>query len=275
MIKIKLVQKYIKKILINNNKMYLNDKKYNDSSKKILCFNMLNHGKCNYGNKCMYAHSLNEQKIDPLRHKIYTIIKSTDNLSNINLLSDSKLYEGLLQLTKICTLCCKGICPGGYNCRNGAVNNKLKVCYEDLVYGNCKKYNCQSVHLTEKDLMSYNKQKYEEKINKGSINRQLNWSNIFDDDINSKITNDDVEINKFINRTKKYNLNDHKNIQIQNDLNNIKGILLTEKFLLTHFGKNSVTDISSDSENEEDVTKMINYLNNENSESDDESIFLV
>ena len=260
--------------------MYLADKKNNENSKKILCFNMLNLKKCNYGNKCMYAHNLNEQKIESIRHKVYTIIKSADNLNNIDLLNDSKLYEAMLQLTKVCSLCSKGLCPGGYNCRNGSVNIKSRICYEDLVYGNCKKYNCQSVHLTEKGLISYNKQKYKDKYQDTDSDLSFDeYNNDNNENETEEINNDEIDSNKkskFYKYTKKnINLND-KNNKIKKELDNIKGILLTDKFILTHFGKPiNNENISSDSDNEEDIEKMIKYLNDNNNESDDESIFLV
>ena len=254
--------------------MYLPDKKNNDNSKKILCFNMLNSKKCNYGNKCMYAHNLNEQKIESIRHKVYTIIKSADNLSNIDLINDAKLYEAMLQLTKVCTLCSKGSCPGGYNCRNGSVNVKSRICYEDLVYGNCKKYICQSVHLTEKGLVPYNKQKFKTKY----LDTDTDSSEESTND-SSEITNDDVDFgtkHRFYKYLKKSNPSDHKNNKIKKELDNIKGVVITEKVILTNFGKPfNNGNISSDSENDEDIEKMIEYLNDNNNDSDDESIFLV
>jgi hypothetical protein len=231
------------------------DNKNLNNSKKVICYNMLNNKKCNYGNKCMYAHSLNEQKIIPLRHKAYTIIKSVDNLNNINLVLDHKLYEMLLQLTKICAACSKDLCPGGYNCRYGAVNSKCRVCYEDLVYGNCKKHLCPSIHLTERGLVPYLKQKNKDKVTEKSSPSS--------DENNS-------------DNRKKYNKRPYDN-KVKKELDNVQGVLLTEKFILTHFGKLSgtVSEADSDSELNEDVDKMIKYLHDDNDNSDDESIFLI
>ena len=151
------------------------------NNKKILCFNMLNNKKCNYGNKCVYAHSLSDQKIDSLRHKAYTIIKSAENLSHIDLLVDQKLYDTLVQLTKMCSLCNKNLCPGGYNCRNGAINMKSKVCYEDFMFGNCKRNNCLATHLTTRGFIPYNKQKNnyknEQLMKEQLIERRINILN--------------------------------------------------------------------------------------------------
>lgn len=140
----------------------MTDKNNNDKmlvSKKILCFNITNNIICTYGQKCMYAHSLNEQKIEPMRHKVYTILKNNNDLSKLNLINDPKLLDTMLQLTKICIMCVKNSCPGGYNCRNGAINTKFRICYDDLIYGKCKRLNCTSVHLTSRNLVPYNVQK--------------------------------------------------------------------------------------------------------------------
>jgi hypothetical protein len=228
--------------------MKLNNDKNNENLKKILCFNMMNNKKCGYGNKCMYAHSLSEQKIEPIRHKLYTLIKAADNLNNIDLINDQKLYDSMLQLTRVCSSCSKGLCPGGYNCRHGAISIKCKICYEDLVYGNCKKQNCQSVHLTQKGLIPFIKQKYPD-----TKQYTKNNQNITDD-------KSDDSFKKQKTKAKK-------------DLDNVKGILLTESFLKSYFGKTNLT-ISSDSDTEDDVDGMIKYLNDDDSDSD-ASIFLV
>ena len=257
-----------------------------DNCKKILCYNMLNKKKCNYGNKCMYAHSLAEQKIEPLRHKIYSIIKYNTDLSNIDLSVDHNLYENLLQLTRVCSLCSKGQCPGGYNCRNGAINYKLRICYDDLVYGHCKRVSCHSVHLTEKGLKCYNKTKNDEIF----INvKEPEDSKILNDDINEIIStcksssNDNrsctLDYRKIINENNnkpviKNNNQNNKFNKKRQELNDVTGILLTESFFLNQLAnKNNCEDNSSESDKGEDVEKMIEYFNNNS--SDDESIFLV
>jgi hypothetical protein len=131
-----------------------------NNTKKILCYNIICGKKCNYGNKCLYAHNLNEQNVDSLRETAYNILKNDkQNLSDINLIENNKLYETLCHLTKVCTLCEKKTCSGGYNCRNGAISKEFKICYDDLVYGNCKYTKCNYIHLTERGLVPYLKQK--------------------------------------------------------------------------------------------------------------------
>src|SRR5207247_2405339 len=158
-----------------------------------------------------------------------------------------------------CTLCNKGLCPGGYNCRNGSINNKSKICYEDLIHGNCKKNNCLSIHLTNRGLIPYIKQKNKDN-NKEILENKYKYIDNYDK-YNKK---------KYKNETKEKE-NNNKN---RNELSDIKGILLTEKFLISHFGKSLQTDnTSSDSDNEEDVEKIIKFLNDDNeNNSDEESI---
>ena len=231
-----------------------------NSKKKVMCYNMLNKKQCDYGIKCVYAHNLSEQKIIPLRHKAYTIIKTVTDLSNINLILDNKLYEMLLQLTKVCILCSKDACPGGYNCRYGAINSKCKICYDDLVYGNCKKPSCQSIHLTTRGLIPYFKQKNKNKMSDESQNS----------------SGDSTDNDKFAKKRLGFNKKYYDNNKLKTQLNDIQGVLLTEKFILNHFGKIYTSDIDSDSNSTEDVDKMIQYFNDDTeNNSDDESIFLV
>ena len=208
-----------------------------DNSKKILCFNMIKNHNCNYNNKCLYAHSLKDQKLEPLREKVYNIIKSTDNLSNLDLLADNELYKTLILFTKICQQCNKNECPGGYNCRNGVINAAHKICYNDLVYGNCKQSDCNAIHLSNRGLIPYVKQKnnkLDQKDNK----------NIYDKNL------------KQITKKK---------------INTIQGILLTDEFIRRHFGPHDENNGASDtSESEEDVEEIIRYLNNSDSCDDND-----
>ncbi len=229
----------IKNIFLLNKEdnMYNNDKNL-DNSKRILCYNIINSKVCSYGSKCMYAHSLSEQKIDPIRHKVYTILKNTADLYDLDLINDHKLFKALLELTKLCSMCIKKICPGGYNCRNGTINVNLRICYEDLMYGCCKRSSCLSVHLTERGLVPYYQQK-DKKANGGH------------------------DLKKF------------RNIKAKNILGDISGILLTEKFLMTHFNNSTTNSESDDDETEEEVEKTKRFLNEQlDEDQDNESIFV-
>jgi hypothetical protein len=212
-----------------------------NNTKKILCYNIITGKKCNYGNKCLYAHNLDEQNICGTRAKAYDILKGDDNLDDINLVEDSKLYETLCQLTKVCSSCEKNVCSGGYNCRNGSINKSLKVCYDDLVYGNCKYIKCNFIHLTNRGLVPYLRQKNINKYDK--INPKGLYRSFF----------------------KKNN-----SPQKSNDSNTDSETNLIE-FLF--FTKNMNTE-SSDSFNDEDTDDIVDYLNNDN-DSSDESIFII
>jgi hypothetical protein len=123
---------------------------YNEKNKKkILCNNVLNFGKCNYNDKCLYAHSYEEQNIEPLRKQLYDKVKSYDQWP-VDLSKDEKLGRNLLLFTKICHDCEKKKCPGGYNCKYGVMDKKYQICYKDLVYGSCDNAHCDLIHLTDR-----------------------------------------------------------------------------------------------------------------------------
>lgn len=129
-----------------------------DHAKRILCFNVLNKGFCDYHEKCAYAHGLNDQNVDINRKQAYDMIKKESNLSKVDLVSNRGLLHNLNQLTKLCRACVKGVCPGGYNCKHGALDKRNQLCYNDLNDGDCDG-NCGKVHLTKKGLVPYNIQK--------------------------------------------------------------------------------------------------------------------
>jgi hypothetical protein len=236
-----------------------------NNKKRVLCKPMLNDKKCDYGNKCVYAHNLNDQKIDTMRHKAYTIIKSTQDLSTINLVNDNELFEHLNMLTKVCYLCSKNICPGGYNCRYGAINNKLRICYDDLMYGNCRRTNCMSVHLTKRGLVP-------RAIQQGLINKDEL------DDVKKKLN---INISDTENGGKKIRRTNNRCIKTQyiydidnendcddeinkdkykrsHDLDYIIGTLITDKFISDKYNNESDSDIDEDK-----LEKIIEYLNND------------
>ncbi len=109
------------------------------NEKRLICYSVLNCDKCNYGQNCTYAHSYAEQKIDDDKKYIYQIILD-NNLMNFFSLTNPKteeIYKNLLFLTNICDKCLNNRCTGGYNCRNGACNQSLKICKNDLLTGAC------------------------------------------------------------------------------------------------------------------------------------------
>ena len=139
--------------LINNNKITKN---------RILCFNMLNSNNCSYFDKCIYAHSLEEQTVDQNRQEALNILKMED-LKNCDLIKNYNLKTNLLVLTKLCNDCINKVCPGGYNCKYGACNKEILICNNDFYKGDCKNFiennKCiNGVHLTLYNLVPLVKQ---------------------------------------------------------------------------------------------------------------------
>ncbi|MBA42459.1 MAG: hypothetical protein CMF62_00430 [Magnetococcales bacterium] len=130
------------------------EKKYSyddqqDNKFHMLCRTKINEGSCPYGSSCHYAHSLKEQILTPIRKRIYDTVKGIIKVSELNPKNEPELYQNLLQLTRVCEKCNNGICHGGYNCRNGAINIKNSICIDDLKYHNCKNPNCIKIHLSK------------------------------------------------------------------------------------------------------------------------------
>lgn len=137
--------------------------------KKLLCYNIVNNCKCVYKNKCMFAHTLEEQIKEPMRQYIYNMLYEWEDLSDINLNEEKSLLDELIILTKECKNCMSKKCPGGYNCKFGVCLRENKICYNDLMYGKCYNmlmetndngnvlYKCiHGIHLSEKKLIPYN-----------------------------------------------------------------------------------------------------------------------
>jgi hypothetical protein len=161
--------------------------------KKMLCNNIIKERECSYKSKCMYAHSIEEQKLCPIRQRAYDMFKQTD-LSHIDLRNDQELYNTLLLLTNICNKCSNGTCYGGYNCKHGCINYQYKICSVDLLNGTCNNNNCKSIHFTKKGLKPLNagtpnyKNKNinnEDGTDSESIDSIFNKSSESDNDINS------------------------------------------------------------------------------------------
>jgi hypothetical protein len=125
-----------------------------DKYKHLLCKNILTHGTCNYGNNCKFAHSLEEQIVEPIYKKVADIVMGDGDLSKINIYTDKELYNILLKKCILCENCNAKLCTGGYNCRNGSLMKKYIICQKDLNEGTCNKL-CKKIHLTERGLIPY------------------------------------------------------------------------------------------------------------------------
>jgi hypothetical protein len=190
-------------------------KKKNNFKNKILCFNMLNNNKCSYENKCMYAHSLQQQYVEPERKKVLNLLK-LDNLSGIDLLNNEIITDNFKILTKLCNECINNLCPGGYNCKYGACNKNILICNNDFEKGDCKNFvenfKCiNGYHLTLKGLIPLVKQQLikdypEEEIiqniikfnNNNSTLSSLKTNNMWDEWINKEDQPTVVSGNRYI-----------------------------------------------------------------------------
>jgi hypothetical protein len=124
------------------------------NKKRVLCYSYVTRGECPYGSKCVYAHSIKEQNIDPLRKKVYDILNNNNPLNDIDFVHDNDLYKTFLQLTRTCYGCENNTCVGGYNCKKGAINLEHTICYDDLYSGECQYGDtCDKIHLTKRRLV--------------------------------------------------------------------------------------------------------------------------
>lgn len=317
--------------------------------KRILCLNIINGSQCTYGTICDYAHSLSEQQVDKIRHRIYTMIKSTNSLENINLVTDNELLRGLVEMTHLCSACIRKECLGGYNCRNGAMNIDSRICYDDLMSGYCKRSNCVSVHLTKRGLIPYYQQtnhcfttyNYNNNYNNLNLSNSYLYPSIIPEIsqyvstippiINLEPTNiSNQEQQNFINIPPKIEVKEipiikpsttpvHPKYILSNapivnttspalppglsieeptpvlpsslpslfppglnvkkskskELKNIKGVLLTENYLDTHFNNKIYNSSESDSEiSQDNIDKIMKCLNSD-SESDVDMTILI
>lgn len=126
-----------------------------DKHKHMLCKSTISGSTCQYGSKCLYAHSLSEQKLDGVRDRALKLIRGEIDGKTINIFQERDLYKALLTLCEMCSKCKEGRCTGGYNCREGACDKSLVVCSANLNKGHCNNPNCDKVHLTEKGLKPY------------------------------------------------------------------------------------------------------------------------
>lgn len=194
----------LKNIKSDTNQKFTSSSMINKAShKRILCQNILISKKCNYGDKCIYAHSLSEQKIDPLRKKAYDLFNQSD-LSMIDLSLDKKMYDSLVQISKLCINCKNMECQGGYNCREGAYSSDYVVCYDDITYGNCRKVDCKKKHFSKNGMQPFRKLKKTFPSRRIFDDNQFDFQNVLDNNLEiennylSKLIGDNTKTDKIM-----------------------------------------------------------------------------
>ncbi len=243
---------------LSKKKLYLKKNIYENKNnhKKIMCQNYLDNNFCTYNEKCLYAHNKDEQKIDIKRNKIFDILNSSNDLSNLEYYKNKDIYKELQLFTKICNDCVLNKCTGGNNCKFGSPYEKYVICYDDLNYGSCNDNECNKIHLTKRNLKPQYNNIYSS-INKPPINN-LHMLTTFMNNINILNT-----VNIPINNTNTVNndiINQNNDI-IDSDTDCDKSIFI-DKF-------NFVDD--------EDINANANAISNnnqnngDNSESDDDN----
>jgi hypothetical protein len=122
---------------------------HNHLSRTLLCNNIINFNKCDYGSKCVFAHKREEQKMSPTRELAYNIIKNPHKSYNTIIVTE-ELIRTFYTMTKLCEKCVKWKCTGGYNCKNGTFDESYRVCWDDLHYGQgqCMNNNCKLQHIS-------------------------------------------------------------------------------------------------------------------------------
>lgn len=151
----------------NNNSKYNKSHKSNNSwrrdgpkakRKTMLCENIINHNECCYGKNCIYAHNVHEQVLESGREKTFNIIFGKQDLSNVNVYTDTELWKHLTCLSELCESCRNGTCAGGMNCKHGSFSTEFLVCKRDINKGDCTgdcTGDCRKIHLTHRGLIPY------------------------------------------------------------------------------------------------------------------------
>jgi hypothetical protein len=201
----------------------------------------------------MFAHTLEEQKKEPIRQFIYNMLYEWDDLSNVNINEDKQLLDELTILTKECKNCLAKKCPGGYNCKFGVCLRDNKICYNDMIYGKCYNmlmetnnngtilHKCiHGIHLSEKKLIPYNQRMLSEltnidsnflikhnisfnsKNNIISMNLNDNTIKMVKDLISNKITKNDIInnlkiVNNIFTNSNAFKENNDRNDNNDND----------------------------------------------------------
>ena len=156
--------------LLNDKCKIIKDKNIKDKNiKHAICSKWSENGKCNYGKKCLFAHGLNDQNISEDRQTVIKMIKENIDLSDFDLIKNYSVFKSALQLSKKCDMCSEKKCRGGYNCKNGYIDESISICSDDILHGNCHNDDCKLFHLTNKKLIPYKIQKYNLQANMNKL----------------------------------------------------------------------------------------------------------
>lgn len=231
----------------------------NISLKKLMCKNILTSGKCSYESKCLYAHTLNEQNMDTKRKLAYDIIMGRISYINNDMKIDDEIYKIFIQLCKICDMCVKNKCPGGFNCKHGVFDKQYQVCVDDLRDGVCYNISCSKIHLTNKGIKSLKE-----------LNIDLDDNKLSDSDDFKRIKPNKIPHSEFSNFNN--NVNSDMNIIFMkkiNELNEINEIYDTNEINVI----DTINDINNIDDTDSDcslrsIERIKEYLNHD-SESDD------
>ena len=254
--------------------------------KKLLCYNIVNNCKCVYKNKCMFAHTLEEQIKEPMRQYIYNMLYEWEDLSDINLNEEKSLLDELIILTKECKNCMSKKCPGGYNCKFGVCLRENKICYNDLMYGKCYNmlmetndngnvlYKCiHGIHLSEKKLIPYNQRMLTDLTNI-EINFLVRHNVAFNskNNIISLCLNDNT-----INMVKDIVTNKLNKTEILNNLKTMNNLFVdnnggTTETIVDIEDDNILDDIINDKNNYTDSHEENNNVYNDNKINDESHI---
>jgi hypothetical protein len=233
-----------------------------DNYKKILCKNITSSGKCIYGNKCLYAHSLDDQNVEPIRVLAYSMVKDDNDLSSIDLSKKKHLYSHLQSFSKLCQFCEEGKCTGGYNCKHGVCKKEYIICLIDLNKGTCDG-SCGYIHLTDKGLVPYGVNVVRNLRTKTTVPR----GTIINDEFFNKLNKNIVTKNK-LNDDSNNDSDDESNDGLDNDLNDVSNNDLNDN--LNDISKDDTniytcTDTGEESwieTNMDDLKKDLNVIRN-------------
>jgi hypothetical protein len=258
---------------LSKKKIFLKKNIYENKNnhKKIMCQNYLNDNFCTYNDKCLYAHNKDEQKIDIKRKKIFDILNSSSDLSNLEYYKNKDIYKELQLFTKICNDCILNKCTGGNNCKFGSPYEKYVICYDDLNYGSCNNTSCNKIHLTKRNLKPQYNNIYSS-INKPQINNIsmlttfMNNINLLNNNTNNNNNNNNIDINND-NNDNNYNFD---NNNFDNDImNTTESIINYCNNTNNNSNNNSNNNVDSDTECEKSIfLDKLNFVENDNIISD-------